>query len=156
MRFIDILSFCLSILGVYGLVLYLRYLLPHYVIPLLSALLNETRQLLDSAEALSAIPLESESRNQLDLCERSPYYMIVLHLMHLPSSANQFARLRMESNHARGIFQQLRLAVQRGLTCKLFALYYRIEALKSRLEVCLTNLFDLRWHTTDNSGSASA
>jgi hypothetical protein len=52
--------------------------------------------------------------------------------------------MRMESNHARGIFQQLRLAVQRGLTCKLFALYYRIEALKSRLEVCLTNLFDHR------------
>ena len=48
----------------------------------------------------------------------------------------------MESNHARSIFQQLRLAVQSGLTCKLFALYFRIEALQSRLEVCLTNLFD--------------
>ena len=81
MRFIDILSFCLSILGVYGLVLYLRYLLPHYVIQLLSALLNETQQLLDRAEALHAIPLESELRSQLDLCERS-YHMIVLHLMH--------------------------------------------------------------------------
>ena len=144
MGFIDILSFCLSILGVYGLVLYLRYLLPHYIIPLISALLNETRQLLDSAEALSAIPLESELRNQLDLCERFPCYMIVSHLMHLRSSANQFARMRMESNHAQCIFRQLQLAVQRGLTRKLFALYYRIEALKSRLEVCLTNLFDHR------------
>jgi len=44
----------------------------------------------------------------------------------------------MESNHARGFFQQSRLAVQRGLTCKLFALYYRIETLKAKLEVCLT------------------
>jgi len=81
MRFIDVFSFCLSILGVYGLILYLRYLLPHYIIPLLSALLNETRQLLDRAEALNAIPLESELRTQLDLCERSSYYMIVPHLM---------------------------------------------------------------------------
>ena len=141
MRLIDTLGFCLSVLGVSGLVLYLRYLLPYYVIPLLSALLNETRQLLDSAEALNAIPLESELRDQLDLCGRSSYIMMP-HLMHLRSSVNQFARMRMESNHARGIFQQLRLAVQRGLTCNLFSLYYRIEALKSRLEVCLTNLFD--------------
>jgi len=41
------------------------------------------------------------------------------------------ARMRMENNHAQGIFQQLRLAVQRGLTCKPFALYYRIEALNT-------------------------
>ena len=81
MRFVDILGFCLSILGVYGLVLYLRYLLPHYVIPLLYDLLNETRQLLGRAEALNAIPLESELKTQLDLCERS-YYMIVPYLMH--------------------------------------------------------------------------
>ena len=52
--------------------------------------------------------------------------------------------MRMESNHARGIFRQLRLAVQYGLTCKLFALCHRIEALKSRLEVCLPNLFGHR------------
>jgi len=68
---------------------------------------------------LNAIQLESELRTQLNFLE------------------NQFARMRMESNHARGIFQQLRLAVQHGLTCKLFALYYRIEALKSRLELAL-------------------
>jgi len=119
MRFIDVLGLCLSVLGIYGLILYLRYLLPYYVVPLLSALLNETQQLLDRAEALSAIPLESEYRTQLGL------------------SANQLARMRMESNHAPGTFQQLRLAVQRGLTCKLFALYYRIEDVKSRLEVAL-------------------
>jgi len=46
--------------------------------------------------------------------------------------------MRIESNHARGTFQQLRLAVR--LTYKLYALYYRIEAIKSRLEVCFTPL----------------
>ncbi|SRR5216683_4260903 len=46
--------------------------------------------------------------------------------------------MRIESNHARRTFQQLRLAVR--LTYKLYALYYRIEAIKSRLEVCFTPL----------------
>jgi len=54
------------------------------------------------------------------------------------SSGNQFAGMRMESNHARGFFAQLRLAVQRGLTFRLYALYYRVKALKSRLQVCRT------------------
>jgi len=46
--------------------------------PASSALLYETRQLLYSAEALSAVQLESEL---MTLCERSPYCMIVPHLM---------------------------------------------------------------------------
>ena len=48
--------------------------------------------------------------------------------------------MRMESNHARGTFQQLRLAIQRCLTYRLHVLYYRIEAIKARLEVCETIL----------------
>ncbi len=48
----------------------------------------------------------------------------------------------MESNHTLGTFQQLRLAVHHGLTCKLFALYYRIEGVKSRLEVSLVTPTD--------------
>ena len=48
--------------------------------------------------------------------------------------------MRMESNHAKGTFQQLRLAVQGGLTCRLYTLYYRIETIKSRLEVCFATL----------------
>ena len=80
MRFIDVLGLCLSILGIYGLILYLRYLLPHYVVPLLSALLNETQQLLDRAEALNAIPLESEYRTKLGLC--ALYYVMVPHVIH--------------------------------------------------------------------------
>ena len=46
--------------------------------------------------------------------------------------------MRIKSNHARGTFQQLRLAVR--LTYRLYALYYRIEAIKSKLEVCFTPL----------------
>jgi hypothetical protein len=66
MHFIDILSFCLSLLGVYGLILYFRYLFPCYVIPPLSALLNETKQLLERAEEIGAVPPQSECRIHFD------------------------------------------------------------------------------------------
>ena len=59
---IDILSFSLSVLRVYGLVLKFRYLLPRNAILLLSVLLNETQQLLDHAEEIGAVPLQSECR----------------------------------------------------------------------------------------------
>jgi len=54
--------------------------------------------------------------------------------------------MRVESNHARGPFQQLRLAFQRGLTCRLYVLYYRVEGMKLKLEVCQTTLV-IRPHT---------
>jgi hypothetical protein len=62
------------------------------------------------------------------------------------SGANQFAAMRIESNQARWTFQQLRLAVR--LTYRLYALYYRIEAIKSMLEVC----FIITAHHTINNG----
>jgi len=65
MALIDILGFCLSLLGIYGLLLYLRHLLPRYAIPSLSTLLNETQQLLRHAEVISAISPENESQMQL-------------------------------------------------------------------------------------------
>jgi len=43
--------------------------------------------------------------------------------------------MRTESNLARGIFPQLRIALLHGLTWKLLSLYYEIEAIKSELEV---------------------
>ena len=43
--------------------------------------------------------------------------------------------MRTESNLARGIFPQLRIALLSGLTWKLYSLYYEIEAIKSELEV---------------------
>jgi hypothetical protein len=43
--------------------------------------------------------------------------------------------MRIENNHAQGIFKQLRIALLHGLTCKLRTLYHRIDAIKSKLEV---------------------
>jgi len=60
MSFIDTFNFCLSLFGFYSLVLYLRYLLPRYIVPPLSTFLNETQQLLHRAEAIGAIPQDSE------------------------------------------------------------------------------------------------
>lgn len=67
MPFIDILGFCLSLVGINGLILYFCYLLPRNAIPLLSTLLNETQQLLDHAEEIGAVPPQSDSRTHLDL-----------------------------------------------------------------------------------------
>jgi len=53
-------------LGIYGLILPFRYLLPRNTIPLLSLLLNKTTQRLDSAEAVGAVPSQSEFRTHLD------------------------------------------------------------------------------------------
>ena len=36
MQFTDILSFCFSILGLYGLVYYLRFLIPRNILPYVS------------------------------------------------------------------------------------------------------------------------
>jgi len=60
MDFIDTLSFCLSLLGIHGLILYFRSLLPLYVIPPVSELLDETMQLLGRAEEIGAVPPQSE------------------------------------------------------------------------------------------------
>jgi hypothetical protein len=57
----------------------------------------------------------------------------------------------MESNRARGIFQQL-LTLLRGLTYRLYSLYVQIEDIKSELEVyCAISLllcimYSLRWY----------
>ena len=73
MLVIDALSFGLSVLGIYGLALSLRYLIPCYMVPILSARLNETQQLLSHAEEINAISPENEHRTHLDLYE-SPYF----------------------------------------------------------------------------------
>src|SRR6266851_4150632 len=73
---------------------------------------------------------------------RNTFSLTIRHLIHCCSWANRLARMRMETNRARGTFQQLRLATQRRLTWRLYSLYYRIETLKSRLEVCWTSLLE--------------
>jgi len=62
--------------------------------------------------------------------------------------------MRLESNHSRGIFQQLYIALLGGLTCKLLSLYYRIEAVKSGLEVRCTTL--VVYHIVDGLVSAGS
>ena len=59
MRFTDILSFCFSILGLYGLVCYLRFLIPRNVIPYVSAVLTPMIFL----GQLCNVALSSESHN---------------------------------------------------------------------------------------------
>ncbi len=59
--------------------------------------------------------------------------------------------MRVESNNARWPFQQLRLAIQRGLTCRLYVLYCRIEGIKLKLEVCQTTLLVYLAHSLNPS-----
>ena len=63
------------------------------------------------------------------------------HLTDRYSHANQLLRIRMESHRAPGILQQLRLAVQYGLTCKLYALSSRVDDVKVKIEVRWNPLF---------------
>jgi len=63
---ISIFGFSLSLLGIYARVLHIRCLLPHYIIPSLSALLNETQRVLEHAEGFGAIGPESVHRTQLE------------------------------------------------------------------------------------------
>jgi hypothetical protein len=69
MSLLDALSLTLSILGIYSLILALRYLIPCYTVPYLWARLNEAQQLLGHAEAINAIPPESEHRTHLERYE---------------------------------------------------------------------------------------
>jgi len=69
MRFTDILSFCFSILGLYGLVHYLRFLIPRNLLPYVSAVLTEAEDLLDRAESMGVIPQSNDYRSTLTLYE---------------------------------------------------------------------------------------
>jgi hypothetical protein len=66
MNAVDIFNFCLSLLGIYSIIIYLRYLLPRNVAPLLYTILDETYQLLGHAEEIGAIPLQSEYKRKLE------------------------------------------------------------------------------------------
>ena len=56
MQFTDILTFCFSILGLYGLIYYLRFLIPRNVLPYVPAVLTDTERLLGRAESTGVIP----------------------------------------------------------------------------------------------------
>jgi len=62
---IDIISFCLSLLGICDPILFILYLLPRNVAPRLSTLLDETQRLLHRAEEIGAVLPQSEYKRQL-------------------------------------------------------------------------------------------
>ena len=62
MQFTDILSFCFSILGLYGLVYYLRFLIPRNLLPCVLTVLTEAEHLLDRAESTGVIPRPNDYR----------------------------------------------------------------------------------------------
>ena len=76
-RVIGIFSISLFLLGIYSRVLHIRSLLPHYIIPFLCALLNETQRLLEHAEAIGAIGPDSVHRTQLEQYDVFSFVVIV-------------------------------------------------------------------------------
>ena len=141
MQFTDILSFCFSILGLYGLVFYLRFLIPRNVLPYVSAVLTEAEHLLDRAESTGVFPQPNDYRSALTLYESVMPLSMGGRLTDRHSYSNQFLRIRMESHRAPGILQQLRLAVQYGLTCKLYMLSSHVVAIKVEIKVRYTLFF---------------
>ncbi|KAH9983548.1 hypothetical protein BJV74DRAFT_615247 [Russula compacta] len=137
MDFLSVFSLCLSILGVYGLVLYLRFLLPCNVVPCVAENLSEALQILDHAESIGAIPRASEYRTTLVIFE------------------NQFLHMRTESHRSPRISQQLLLAVRRGLAYKLYVLSLRIEATKVEIELAVDER-QLRSLTTAQGAATTA
>jgi hypothetical protein len=143
MRFTDILSFCFSILGLYGLLYYLRFLIPRNLLPYVSAVLTEAEHLLDRAESIGVIPRPNDHRSALTLYEAVVPLPTDRHLTDQHSCASEFLQIRMESHRAPGILRQLWLAVWYGLTCRLYTLSSRVEAIKIKIEVCWNTLLFL-------------
>jgi len=119
MHFIDILTLCLSILGVHDLILYLSFLLPYNIIPRVTAPLNDAQQLFHRAQSIGTIPCASEYAATLESFE------------------NQFLRMRVESHRSPAIYQQLLHAIRSGLTYRLYVLSLRIDAIKLKLELAM-------------------
>ena len=69
MHFSDILGLCVSILGLYGLIYYLRFLIPRNVLPCVSAILTEAEHLLDRAESTGVITQPNDHRSTLAMYE---------------------------------------------------------------------------------------
>jgi len=119
MRFIDIFTLSLSILGVHDLILYLRFLLPRNLIPRVAAPLTEAQHVLHRAQSTGAIPHASE------------------YVATLATLENEFLRIRVESHRSPAIYQQLLRAIWSGLTYKLYALSLRVDAIKVKLELAV-------------------
>ncbi|KAH9032566.1 hypothetical protein EDB85DRAFT_1201931 [Lactarius pseudohatsudake] len=116
MDLIEWLGFCLSILGTYGVVIYLRLLIPCYIIPNVSSMLNNAERSLAHAVTIGALPEMSDYRVDLEIL------------------ASRFARMRIESHRSPGVFPQIWLAVRHGLTCRLYSLASQIRAVGREVE----------------------
>ena len=66
MGFIEISGLCIAFLAVYGIVIYLRCLLPRDIIENVDRLLKDTKQCLTSAETTGAIPTVSQYSARLE------------------------------------------------------------------------------------------
>ena len=67
MQFLEVVNFCLTVIGTYGIVYSARLLLPRNVIPHVSTALDEVMILLESAEDHNASPNTSEYRATLTM-----------------------------------------------------------------------------------------
>ncbi|KAI9507987.1 hypothetical protein F5148DRAFT_1284520 [Russula earlei] len=119
---VDLIKFCLVILGAYRLIVSLRYMLPRDYLPFVSKEMSETQTLLVRAEAINAIPKASEHRTNLTNLNA------------------QFLPMRMESNRAAGFTRQLQLVFFSGLTIRLYLLNTKIEAIRVKIELAMDEL----------------
>lgn len=118
MRYTDALGLTLSVLGAYGLVWNLRFLLPRHLIPLVSAQLDEIAATLDHTEA-DALPTANEYRIDVAILR------------------NQLLQLRTASHRSPWFCQQLGLAVLSGLTWRVYTLHSQIADLRRELEMAM-------------------
>ncbi len=139
LRLIDIFRLEFSVLGLLILVVHLHSLLPHRVVPHISAMLNETLQLLKQAEARNAITEQSKYKIRLDLYEDLILNLTISLLIHRRSFASQFEAMHEESHRDERLFQQLRLALH-GMTFRLIKLQYQFQHIQKELKVCQTTL----------------
>ena len=144
MRTLDILGFILPVLGAYGIVFSVRFFLPCNTIRHVSAALNQVELLVNRFEAINGIPNASEYRTNLAMCEDPcSHRRQCTDRQFCRSLANQLSRFRTENQGSPGFFSQLRLVLQSGLTCRLYVLSSRIEAMRLKVEVRRTILLTL-------------
>jgi hypothetical protein len=111
MAFIDVLSLMLS----FEFLISLRSLLPRNIVPEVEKSIEEAEKVVQRAEATNIYV--NEDRTNLAILR------------------NRFVRMRTESHHSPGLFQQLYLTFFRGLSLRLTGLGSQVNAIRRRLEL---------------------
>ncbi|KAH9965500.1 hypothetical protein BC827DRAFT_861929 [Russula dissimulans] len=109
----NLAGFVMSVLTTSAVVFWGRYLVPSFVVSWVSVPLGQVSALLDHGESLA-------NEDQLNLG-----FAILNH---------RFIELRTENHHAPGFFQQLG-RIFAGLTCRLYVLWWDINAFRREVEV---------------------